>query len=1089
MPPNRHRPRRHSISSGDESVCSHPAKLDDIPKRCGQRRARLPRSKSTSNMLESFQDILGYIPPLDVEDNIALEQANIDNLRALAKFFRTTAPPPERPAPNDVCMRFSVPGESRPWSLQSRAKNKRPRPQRHSMGGQLPDSAIPGITAEGHRYIAISTPSSRSNIRCQYPVFAPESPSPNHQAWPVRTSSKEFPISVSRVSSRAMDSSQRTYREDPSSVYEDNGATPLSNGSMPELNFDYPLGTVLNTVEEGFESEPSSIHDLPFRKDSTFERPRMAPQPPAPSSILTIELQEPKSTKRDTLAKLDLRTSLEKMNGDVGKDQSSTPVSPVQKGSPRSPGRNSRRPANINVTQTLAVPKRTLQPDSPGFPNMLAAMSFPTPPQGSRPSSPASSVGSSPDSQSSQKLGPVVRPRTSSKRFCTSSSMSAASLDEIVMQKRTPPRHARSEGLVHVYPEIPQALSKTKTQEELSKSTESINKFESTRKTDRVHESRELSITDEARVESSSTSQLEEQNCNRESLLSQLTVTTDSYRQSTLTNSSSSQSSASELTVQSTFTVVPVEENDQTQSATTISLDYDLASSHQKTADSTSDPSMPSRDATVRAESRSSQVDGDRRDAARTSSRASTTSTTNSETNDQAKTIHERRSARKAKVREYKLRDLDASRADTVDSPVLGYFPSNAFQARKPAGQGPSPLPRASKRSSVLSTSSTVTSEVASEVSVAIESTETDAKSFPNKPALAGEPKEDTLLSDRSLRISAVLTTDIEPIYPPSPHWHTSGITMSPVMVVADVESVPGSPTLKFSGGRPESFINSRTTTRPKSLKIIPQSRHPAVTISRNPSTGMIERTASGSVDLKLNRRSLITMPTPPLSPEATQSPRRLSLPPVQYSAQNHAAGPWDRASPSRRHEWRVSPAKERELANRVRGAGVKERVLREKLQKEKEIMDIVAKTVGLAQHKSPFGDDLVENTLEAQDAESLERRLRRLERNNDAWLSAMKPLLETMARTLDDMKAESRVGSLRMSEFIVDMEAEAKRLSSFSHQTRVKVNQMTQAKATSESDNNANRNAVEDGTVEAETQASDVIKLQLDQQEAMSKT
>jgi hypothetical protein len=86
----------------------------------------------------------------------------------------------------------------------------------------------------------------------------------------------------------------------------------------------------------------------------------------------------------------------------------------------------------------------------------------------------------------------------------------------------------------------------------------------------------------------------------------------------------------------------------------------------------------------------------------------------------------------------------------------------------------------------------------------------------------------------------------------------------------------------------------------------------------------------------------------------------------------------------------------------------LKERILREKRQKEKEISDIVAKAVGLVQKETVHDDDEGSGLrLEQHNAENLEKRLRRLERNNDAWICAMKPLLEAMSRTLDDMRQD----------------------------------------------------------------------------------
>jgi len=236
---------------------------------------------------------------------------------------------------------------------------------------------------------------------------------------------------------------------------------------------------------------------------------------------------------------------------------------------------------------------------------------------------------------------------------------------------------------------------------------------------------------------------------------------------------------------------------------------------------------------------------------------------------------------------------------------------------------------------------------------------------------------------------------------------------VSPIMVVANVESRPGSPTLHPSVATRADSYSPRVMAGTKSLKVGSHTRQKnhSVTISRNPSTGAIERFALGPTDYKFNRRSLINMPTPPMSPETTRMSRRLSLPPVQMSL---PITPRERTPPSRRQEWHASHV-EREPDTRSRSATLKERVMREKLQKEKEITDIVARTVGLPQkeqREASYEDEPSSLPSDGYNAETLEKRLRRLERNNDAWLCAMKPLLEAMARTLEDMRADDRSSS-----------------------------------------------------------------------------
>ncbi|KAJ8120308.1 hypothetical protein O1611_g10399 [Lasiodiplodia mahajangana] len=514
--------------------------------------------------------------------------------------------------------------------------------------------------------------------------------------------------------------------------------------------------------------------------------------------------------------------------------------------------------------------------------------------------------------------------------------------------------------------------------------------------------------------------------CYEESRASQLTATTDSSRQSTLTHSSSRSSSATEMSARSESTVTAQKTSSDT-TPTSRPVDLWKLERCANVEDVESKPIFTGQDDGGLSEMGNRDCGEQHVEPQRPSLRLSTTSNATTESSAQPKSILERRLARKAKVREYKMRDLDASRADVVDSPVLGYFAPNISQGHNPVFQAPSASINNSRRPSTLSMATT-TSDTSNEPL-----RNPDAKGsvsfYPELPV----PKEQSPTAaavdvsrapDVELKMSMVITTVIEPIYPPAPHWHSSGITMSPIMVVADVESQPGSPTLRVSSLARLESPSPRTMARLKPLKISAHSRQKShtVTISRNPSTGAIERSASGPIDHKFNRRSLMTMPTPPMSPEATLLSKRLSLPPAQL---NFPATPRDQTLLLRQS----SPDEEREPESRLRSTALRERVKREKLQKEKEITDIVARTVGLPPKQTGYDEAPDSPILTQNNAESLEKRLKRLERTNDAWLCAMKPLLETMARTLDDMRADDRCRSLRMSDFVIDMEAEARRV------------------------------------------------------------
>ncbi|KAI3318234.1 hypothetical protein HD806DRAFT_540516 [Xylariaceae sp. AK1471] len=1040
MPTNRHRPRRHSLSSGDESFHPHPAKPDGLPRQDSRRRARLPRSKSTSNVFDAFSR-----PPGTTEhdmSNIALEQTDIVSLRELVQFLRTTGPPHDRATAHDECLKLSGSAQPRRWSLQSLRRNKRLKVQRHSLQSHLPESAVPGTTAEGHRYIAILTPVLKNNnvdgpwFRSQYPIFLPQSPPPtSHGEWLERSSSKE--ASFLKAESEIAAGGLREFHPSMASFVEKDydylpnvpDAEGANTGaSSNTISTDHLLRAMLNTVEEGFEYDRgASLKQSDIQRGPGVEQLRQPLNIQMPLPLVTVDKEE--TSRSDGVWE-----DAPERNRLPG--QSHSPIPPHNGGSPRSPGRYSRRPANILVQKTLGVPKKNLLPESPGFPNMLATITFPSPPKGSQPSSPASNTPSIVDSPR-----PMVQPRTSSRRACTSTSVSAASLDEIVMQKRPNSRYAKSErpAQVGTMPnscttvEAPSA-SHSPTKPTMRPPAEHLSSPE-----DVVN-----SGTDQGLIDlSASTGPAYDgsvipscgggEECQRESQASQLTATTDSYRQS-FTCGSSRSSSVSDASTRSRSTVTPQKTySEETEGSRHVNLA--TSERYTTTEDLKSRPNSASKESVSLIETQNPELVRDHGASKRPSLWLSTT---NIEANPQPRSIIERRLARKAKVREYKMRDLDASRVEAVDSPILGYFAPNLPQVPKPLVKGSSPLVYSSRRSSTLSTTTT-----ASEAS-----NELHRNSDANVPANLHhglllnldksqmEEATKVVLPPLSgpLKMSPVIVTDIEPIYPPTPHWHTSGITMSPIMVVADVESRPGSPTLRFSAlARPESS-SPRSMVRPKPLKIASQSRQKShlVTMSRNPSTGAIERTALGPMDSKFNRRSLIAMPTPPMSPEAIQLSRRLSLPPAQL---NIPITPRDGILASRRQDWHSSHATERELENKLRSVTLKERVLREKLQKEKEITDIVAKTVGPPQREAVY-DEPSPLSLKHHNAEHLEKRLRRLERNNDAWLCAMKPLLEAMAKTLDDMRQDERCSSLRMSDFIIDIDAEGGQLS-YNQKTR----------------------------------------------------
>ncbi len=122
---------------------------------------------------------------------------------------------------------------------------------------------------------------------------------------------------------------------------------------------------------------------------------------------------------------------------------------------------------------------------------------------------------------------------------------------------------------------------------------------------------------------------------------------------------------------------------------------------------------------------------------------------------------------------------------------------------------------------------------------------------------------------------------------------------------------------------------------------------------------------------------------------------------------------------------------------SRSRSDIIKERLQQQKEEKEREISNIVARTVIPTPAPTNYEEaSSPEQSPESNSVGEVERRLRRLQRNGDAWLQVMGPLLENMNKTLEAVQKGGIGGSspkLSMSEFMIDMDAEARRSSMLS--------------------------------------------------------
>ncbi|KXJ93919.1 hypothetical protein Micbo1qcDRAFT_158829, partial [Microdochium bolleyi] len=442
---------------------------------------------------------------------------------------------------------------------------------------------------------------------------------------------------------------------------------------------------------------------------------------------------------------------------------------------------------------------------------MLAAMTFPSPPKstpGHSPTSSITSVGSRPPS--AQAVGPpVIRARTSSLR---SKSNQALSLDEVVMQSSIKTGSGEPSGLAIETPEAVRSRSPSQTlstpvdktiDEEIEPVDEKhihsadlsvqvaaggympatevaldVDKEEpltklrcsssaSTTKPDRCESSVSFYTADESYRSlrnSVSSGNLDFTDTNRFSgtmdspydisglsdSYRQSTTTDDSYRQSGMTDTSNRQSTRSDMTAATDLSLTP-EDN----------LDKRTEDSGTHTQPSTELPGNYVRKHSI-ANSFDSYNDNNSCPSERSGTPSSLYSTLTEE-GANPRSILERRLARKAKVREYKQKDLASVRTSllnpldetsAVDSPVLGWFTQNSAKSKRMSSSGPSPLSRGIA-TATTSSSTTPTTPTPADRTPGHE--DADGRTHNSVKPLSGTPKRSSMPAlERNWTISPV---------------------------------------------------------------------------------------------------------------------------------------------------------------------------------------------------------------------------------------------------------------------------------------------------------------------------------------------
>ncbi|KAI0472200.1 hypothetical protein GGR56DRAFT_657347 [Xylariaceae sp. FL0804] len=988
------RARGHTVSDAEKAFLV-PATMGGMSMRNSQRRARVPRSRSASNVFEAAGRARRIRSDVD---NTEQDQPDSGDLRALAAFVRTTGPATDGDySLNDACSR--LPGPEVPkGSIQPHRRNKQSRLARSQQLSTGSGSAILEKTVEGRPHLANSTPVPRNHtssdawFRSRYPVFASDaSPAPTNARlqWPNSLSLRRArsDLAVTQMSLPWHASSELAVAG-AAEVTPQKSARRATSAALSGTWTALPPKEQESAVRE--KQEALQMATQPRNGRGRQGPPALVRATQYTSSHrITLELANRPSTAASP--SVDSSTGpTAPSTGSARPSRNGPPQLPWRTQPGRSPtkshSRASKRPANIIAKSTLAVSTESRLPESPGFDIMLLAMNFPAPPRKSLPPTPSSMGSPAPSPKAFGSARPVLHGHLSGE--CAPSPTPTAAQDEVVHSDRhRPPQEHIGQAEVQ---ENGFAVENLMAQYSVS-----LPASNSRRPQPESQASAAACLIIDGRHDSATGSS--GHGHRRPSQMRQLTATTLSHRQfADRSGSRLTETFPAGLGVGST----PTDEMCGDMPV----LDLPRARGERL---------APEEDC-----ARLEAVDGGQPMAWRNTRRSETPrSGSASIITIGSSDLDDQRMARRAMVKECKKRDLQASMARSLNSPVPDWLARKDAQARKNSPHRRSLLTHGAHRSDVFVASGMDDGSYLTRGPAKVGVDDKAAKARPG-----GNPR--AMSMHCSWALSSVMVTEIAPGYHDSPRASTAKLAMSSMMVVAVTEPIASSLPLQSSSAAVP-LPPPRSVLRQIPLKMAPnRHRPPSITISRNPATGEIERLTQPSTDPKVKRRSLINMQVPLQFPEDITLGRRQSFPPKT----DHPA-PWqtprDRTLASRRQDWQAAYPKET-YEDRWRSAAVRERVLREKLQREEEISEIVARTVVALAPEDVPQDEARGDQADGQAVDSIERRLERLERDNGDWLRTMKPLLEEMGKTLEKVRSHGRCGSLKMSDFVVDMEIEA---------------------------------------------------------------
>lgn len=530
-------------------------------------------------------------------------------------------------------------------------------------------------------------------------------------------------------------------------------------------------------------------------------------------------------------------------------------TSPANRVSLRSP-KQQKKPANISVKRTLEVPQSQIQPDSPGFPKMLAAITFPSPPESIRSHSTSNSIASGDPSR------PSGTPPMTGRSSTTSPTLS--NLDQRLMHQARPTlKHYKSDSAFNSSYVSQRSIASSLGTYDGGSAEIDVAKTSNTRSEHRHKPSYTFNKPSRLNLVSAA----DEISERRASLDSSFRRRRDSQRQSNASTVDSSQQS-------------------------TVASDrhrHSIRSDTSTTSDATATDEAQSKTRRFERDSVGSSTFDERR---RSETQCSTRSVSSNGTNGTAASLAERRLARRARVREKVQRDLESTKIknnqvqkppsfaveDSVDSPVLGWFPqigsggANSHGPKKPT-QGPSRL--ALQSSTPDTPSETTPTQANSSGHAAWRSSVGDiSQLIPETVEETTTPVTPNAPQVNTFTFSPIMAEQTRPDgESESEEPSTPVLSLTSIMTVANIEAQSPESTLRplslLTTAAIPPIVPPRSILRPETNSNVRQRRLP-VRVSKNP----LELTVN--TDAKSKRNSSPHIPTPPISPDPG-SPR-LSL-------------------------------------------------------------------------------------------------------------------------------------------------------------------------------------------------------------------